>query len=57
MLCRVGRPQILAVGPTRLVAPRDTVPPSGAAEVSFPAVPDPTGQYTAAQVESILYCH
>jgi hypothetical protein len=32
-----------AVGPTRFVAPLDTVPPSGAAAVSFPAVPDPTG--------------
>jgi hypothetical protein len=29
-------------GPTRFVAPRDIVSPSGAAEVSCPAVPEPT---------------
>jgi hypothetical protein len=52
----VGRPLGPAVGPTRFVAPRDTLPPTGAAAVSCPAVPELTGLYTAAP-EKRLYRH
>jgi hypothetical protein len=42
MPSRVGRPMSPSVGPTKFVAPRDTVLHSGEDAVSYPAVPEPT---------------